>query len=108
MSDCAIAPALSLMIDLPMGQIVEFCDRWQVVEFALFGSVLREDFRPDSDIDVMVQFHAYATLKKSRCGCRQIANYARSLARYPGGTQNGRDRFGAANSAFGGDRLSSP
>ncbi|GAB4462669.1 MAG: hypothetical protein OHK0037_14010 [Elainellaceae cyanobacterium] len=38
-----------------MAQIVEFCDRWQVVEFALFGSVLREDFRSDSDIDVMLQ-----------------------------------------------------
>jgi uncharacterized protein len=44
-------------IDLPMGKIAEFCDRWQVTEFALFGSVLRNDFRSDSDIDVMVQFH---------------------------------------------------
>jgi uncharacterized protein len=43
-------------IDLPTGKIAEFCDRWQVVEFALFGSVLRTDFRQDSDIDVMVQF----------------------------------------------------
>ena len=43
--------------DLPMEKIAQFCDRWQVTEFALFGSVLREDFRPDSDIDVMVQFH---------------------------------------------------
>jgi uncharacterized protein len=43
-------------IDLPMEKIAEFCDRWQVVEFALFGSVLRNDFRLDSDIDVMVQF----------------------------------------------------
>ncbi|MDX2099652.1 MAG: nucleotidyltransferase family protein [Leptolyngbyaceae cyanobacterium bins.59] len=42
--------------ELPMEQIRAFCDRWKVVEFALFGSVLREDFRPDSDIDVMVQF----------------------------------------------------
>jgi uncharacterized protein len=44
-------------IDMPIKKIVEFCDRWQVTEFALFGSVLRVDFRPDSDIDVMVQFH---------------------------------------------------
>jgi uncharacterized protein len=44
-------------IELPMEKIVEFCDRWQVAEIALFGSVLRNDFRPDSDIDVMVQFH---------------------------------------------------
>jgi uncharacterized protein len=47
-------------IDLPMEKIAEFCDRWQVTEFTLFGSVLRDDFRPDSDIDVMVQFHSEA------------------------------------------------
>jgi uncharacterized protein len=44
-------------IDLPTEKIAEFCDRWQVIELALFGSVLRNDFRLDSDIDVMVQFH---------------------------------------------------
>jgi uncharacterized protein len=43
-------------IDLPIKEITEFCDRWQVVEFSLFGSVLRDDFRPDSDVDVMVEF----------------------------------------------------
>lgn len=43
-------------IELPMEKIVEFCDRWQVTEFALFGSVLRDDFRPDSDIDVLISF----------------------------------------------------
>jgi uncharacterized protein len=45
-------------IELPMEQIKKFCDRWQIIEFALFGSVLRDDFRADSDIDVMVQFDA--------------------------------------------------
>ena len=44
-------------IELPMKQIAEFCDRWRVTEFALFGSVLRADFHANSDIDVMVQFH---------------------------------------------------
>ncbi|MCY7282762.1 MAG: nucleotidyltransferase family protein [Cyanobacteria bacterium CAN_BIN43] len=47
-----------------MEQIQEFCallrryrkGRWQITEFALFGSVLRDDFRPDSDIDVLVTF----------------------------------------------------
>jgi uncharacterized protein len=47
-------------IDLPLEKIAEFCDRWQVIEFALFGSVLRNDFCPESDIDVMVQFHPEA------------------------------------------------
>jgi predicted nucleotidyltransferase len=37
-------------------RIAELCDRWQITEFALFGSVLRDDFRPDSDIDVLVSF----------------------------------------------------
>jgi uncharacterized protein len=43
-------------VEFSKEQIEEFCDRWQIAEFALFGSVLRDDFRPDSDIDVMVQF----------------------------------------------------
>jgi uncharacterized protein len=47
-------------IDLPLEKIAEFCHQWQVTELALFGSVLRDDFRPDSDIDVMVQFHPEA------------------------------------------------
>ncbi len=37
-------------------QIAEFCQRWKITEFALFGSVLRDDFRSNSDIDVLVTF----------------------------------------------------
>lgn len=37
-------------------KIAEFCRRWKITELALFGSVLRDDFRPDSDIDVLVTF----------------------------------------------------
>ena len=43
-------------IDLPRDQIADFCRRWKITEFSLFGSVLRDDFRPDSDIDVLVSF----------------------------------------------------
>ncbi|ALF56278.1 DNA polymerase subunit beta [Nostoc piscinale CENA21] len=39
-----------------MEQIQEFCQKWQVTEFALFGSVLRDDFRTDSDIDILITF----------------------------------------------------
>lgn len=39
-------------IELPMEKIAEFCHKWQVTEFALFGSVLRDDFRSDSDIEL--------------------------------------------------------
>lgn len=37
-------------------QLAEICRRWSITEFNLFGSVLRDDFRPDSDIDVLVSF----------------------------------------------------
>jgi predicted nucleotidyltransferase len=43
-------------IDIPQNKIAEFCQRWKIVEFALFGSALREDFRLDSDVDVLVTF----------------------------------------------------
>lgn len=38
----------------------EFCQRWQITELAFFGSVLREDFGPDSDVDVLVSFRECA------------------------------------------------
>lgn len=47
---------IAFAIELPMTAIAEFCQRWQISEFSLFGSVLREDFRPDSDIDILVTF----------------------------------------------------
>jgi predicted nucleotidyltransferase len=43
-------------IEIPQEKIATFCRKWNVSEFALFGSVLRDDFRPDSDIDVLVSF----------------------------------------------------
>lgn len=43
-------------IDFPRERIAEFCKKWRILEFSLFGSVLREDFRAESDIDVMVEF----------------------------------------------------
>ena len=42
-------------IELPEQRIAEFCRKWLVTEFALFGSVLREDFSADSDVDVVVR-----------------------------------------------------
>jgi uncharacterized protein len=42
--------------ELPMEEIKTFCQKWQIVEFALFGSALRDDFCPDSDLDVLVSF----------------------------------------------------
>jgi predicted nucleotidyltransferase len=45
---------------VPKDKIVEFCHRWQVTEMSLFGSALRGDFGPDSDVDVLVSFAADA------------------------------------------------
>lgn len=47
---------VSRNIDIPMSEIETFCRRWKIRELALFGSVLRDDFRPDSDVDVLVSF----------------------------------------------------
>lgn len=47
-------------IVIPQEQLAAFCQRWLIDELALFGSVLREDFRPDSDIDVLVHFRPQA------------------------------------------------
>jgi hypothetical protein len=44
------------MLDLPQEQMAQFYQRWQITELALFGSVLRPDFRAESDIDVLVTF----------------------------------------------------
>jgi uncharacterized protein len=49
-------PEKVLPIQIPHDKIAAFCRKWNVSEFALFGSVLRRDFRPDSDIDVLVRF----------------------------------------------------
>jgi len=45
-----------MKLNLPHDRIAEFCRRWNVSELALFGSILRDDFRPDSDVDVLVTF----------------------------------------------------
>ncbi len=43
-----------------MDKIEAFCQKWKINEFSLFGSVLRDDFRPDSDIDILVNFQENA------------------------------------------------
>jgi predicted nucleotidyltransferase len=45
-----------LRIAIPEQQIIEFCRRWKVREFSLFGSAVRDDFGPQSDVDVLVRF----------------------------------------------------
>ena len=45
-----------LAIDVPHEEIAEFCRRWGVRRLAFFGSVVRDDFGPESDVDVLVEF----------------------------------------------------
>ena len=47
---------MSLRIEISKDRITEFCRRWQVKELSIFGSALGDDFRPDSDVDVLVVF----------------------------------------------------
>ena len=46
------------MVQIPIDkeEIAALCQRWNITELALFGSVLRDDFRPDSDVDILVRF----------------------------------------------------
>lgn len=46
----------TLAVDIPRAELEDFCRRSGVSELALFGSVLRDDFRSDSDIDALVAF----------------------------------------------------
>lgn len=43
-------------IDIPRERIAEFCRRHHILKLSLFGSVLRDDFGPESDVDVLVEF----------------------------------------------------
>ncbi len=43
-------------IDIPRQKIAEFCRRNHIRKLALFGSILRDDFRPESDIDMLAEF----------------------------------------------------
>ena len=46
-----------LRIALPLQQLAAFCQKWKIVELSVFGSALRDDFGPDSDLDFLVSFH---------------------------------------------------
>jgi predicted nucleotidyltransferase len=53
---------MNAKFSLPKEKIEEFCLRWKVVEFSLFGSVLRDDFDLDSDVDILVSLSGDADL----------------------------------------------
>ncbi|MBD1910251.1 MULTISPECIES: nucleotidyltransferase family protein [unclassified Leptolyngbya] len=47
---------LQANISIPQESLTAFCQKWKIQELSFFGSVLRQDFRPDSDIDALVSF----------------------------------------------------
>ena len=48
--------SLASNVDLSEEELSAFCRKWQVAELSLFGSALRQDFGPDSDVDLLVTF----------------------------------------------------
>ena len=76
---------MGIRIEVPEERIAAFCERYGVVELAFFGSVLRDDFGPESDIDVLVRFHPeshrdFATMQTMRedlsCGFKREVQQA--------------------------------
>ncbi len=62
MADGRIMNMAQPHIRIPEKELAEFCRRNQIRRLALFGSVLREDFKPDSDVDVLVDFEPGARI----------------------------------------------
>ena len=54
------ADAVPAHLVFPTQALAAFCGKWQIAQLALFGSILRDDFRPDSDVDVLVAFQPAA------------------------------------------------
>jgi predicted nucleotidyltransferase len=69
-------------ISVPKEKLVEFCRKHGIRKLALYGSVLRDDFRPESDVDVLVEFHPGRT-----CGLG-IIDMEQELSTLLGGGHN--------------------
>ncbi len=66
---------MPVQIEIPQEAIAAFCEQNDIRRLSLFGSVLRDDFRPDSDIDVLVEFEPGAVV-----GLFDIARMERELS----------------------------
>jgi predicted nucleotidyltransferase len=79
-------------VEIPHDQIAELCRRYRIRKLALFGSVLRDDFGPDSDVDVLVEFEpghtpgfGFITIQdelSTLLGRKVDLNTANNLSRY--------------------------
>ena len=59
-------------IEIPKDKITEFCKNHRISKLSLFGSILREDFKPESDIDVLVEFEPGARVGMIRLAGMEI------------------------------------
>ena len=59
-------------IDIPKNKLADFCHHNHIRKLSLFGSVLRDDFRPDSDVDVLVEFEPGHTVGLFRLGGMEL------------------------------------
>ena len=66
-------------LKLPTEKLADFCRRWLIQEVALFGSILREDFKPESDVDLLVTF-----TPEARWGLLEHARMEQELAQLVG------------------------
>lgn len=63
---------MSIGIPIDRKKVANFCRQYQIHSLALFGSVLREDFRPNSDVDVLIEFKPEATAGFLRLAAMEI------------------------------------
>lgn len=66
---------MNLALSIPNRELAELCRRYRVRRLSLFGSVLREDFGPKSDVDILVEFEPDATV-----GFLTLSRMARELS----------------------------
>jgi predicted nucleotidyltransferase len=74
-----LKPQFLQRLGLSMPEITQFCQHWQIIELALFGSILKEEFRDDSDIDLLLDFSPEA-----QQGLLTLAKIKHQLEAYSG------------------------
>ncbi len=77
------------LADIPHDRLAEFCRRWDIVRLEVFGSALRDDFRPESDIDFLITFapearHGLLDLMAAEEELEQILGRSVDLVTRPG------------------------
>ena len=101
---------MTAQIEIPTDVVADFCQRNKIRRLALFGSVLREDFTPESDVDVLVEFEpdarvGYFALGKMETELEDILGRKADIYTY-GGVKNSpnwllrEEIFGSAEAVY--------